>query len=198
MSTVSTSRAWRAACPHVLALRTSLAVEPFALIPPAARRISWRPRAGRATGRPAAARCGSSRPNAVADHFPKTLRRRPGIDFRVPRPDRARGARGLHALARPSGGHRHLGLDRARRFASDLVERGRALFNSEVSGSCAFCHESAGALAESGFNGMFDTGVARLESAPARRLVPGLAGDGGFGASPPSMSPAIPATATGG
>ena len=72
-------------------------------------------------------------------------------------------------------------------FRSPLVERGRALFNNEVSGPCAFCHRNATALNEGGFNGMFDIGVARQLNTPARRLDPTVPGDGGFGPSPQIM-----------
>jgi cytochrome c553 len=171
------------AVPHLLGLGRSIAVEPFSLVPPGqdadlAAATGWS-----GDGAPGSGSLREFATGAVAEHLPRTLARRPGVDFRSPTADELDA---LEAFLLSLGRRDEIDISDATgtRFASPLVERGRVLFNSEVSGSCAFCHGNGGALGEGGFNGTFDTGVERQPGAPARRIDPTLGGDGGFGSSP--------------
>ena len=183
MSTASTSPPSSAACRTFWPCARRSIVEPFSLIPPGGSEDLAAATGWSGDGAPGHGSLREFAIGAIADHLPKTLRRRAGIDYRVPTQAELRA---LEAFLLSLGRQEDIDISNStgQAFASDLVERGRALFNNELSGSCTFCHEGAGGLNEGGFNGMFDTGVARLEDAPARRLRPKLPGDGGFGSSP--------------
>lgn len=171
------------AVPHLLGLRQSTEVEPGTLTPPGrdadlAAATGWS-----GDGAPGDGSLREFAVGAVVEHLPRTLRRRSGTDFRLPTADELDA---LEAFMLSLGRREEIDISDATgtRFASPLVERGRALFNSELSGSCTFCHGNGGALNEGGFSGMFDIGVAQVPDSPARRLDPAMPGDGGFGGSP--------------
>ncbi|HEX2525576.1 MAG TPA: hypothetical protein VHL31_04645 [Geminicoccus sp.] len=171
------------AVPHLLALGRSIQVEPGSLIRPG--RTSDLAAATGWSGDGAPGR-GSLREFAlgsVRQHFTRSMARVAGKDFRLPSSTELRA---LEAFMRSLGRRDELDIANGSgvTFRAPLVERGRALFNNEVSGPCSFCHRNATALNEGGFNGMFDIGVAQRADAPAHKLDPLIAGDGGFGVSP--------------
>lgn len=169
--------------PHLLGLRHSIRVDPFNLTPPGRDRDLLAATGWSGDGAPNAGSLREFTIGAVREHMPKTLRRQPGVDFRLPTAFELDAIRAfLLSLGRPE----EVDISEATglRFTWGFVERGRRLFLSEVSGPCNFCHNNAGALNDAGVNASFDTGVARRPSPPALRLDPTLPGDGGFGASP--------------
>ena len=118
---------------------------------------------------------------AVIQHFPKSLDREVGVDFRLPTNAELRD---LEAFMLSLGRQREIDLDRMT-FTEKVVNDGKALFNGEgVNRSCAICHENAGgnfrapfSSPDNGFNANFDTGT--------RSLSPrGAPPDGGFGDEP--------------
>jgi cytochrome c peroxidase len=126
---------------------------------------------------------------AVTQHFTQTLRRRPGIDFKLP------GRRQLDAMEAFQ-----LSLGRASdsnllviTFNDPNVEAGKGIFingtgNPLAGGTCAFCHGNGGALAAffGNQNRNFNTNVEGKDhpsiSAAGIRRFPR---DGGFGTAPP-------------
>ena len=172
------------AVPHLLGLRRTISVEPFTMIPPGGTRdledaLGWS-----GDGAPGAGSLREFATGAVVQHFPRTMARRPGVDFRLPTDEELAA---LEAFLLSIGRRAEIDISDATgmRFTAPLVERGRQLFNSEVSGPCSFCHANGGGLDDAGFNGMFDTGVERQPNRPALRLDPTQPADGGFGTSPP-------------
>ena len=177
--------------PHTLALRTSITPDAGTATRPAvplANATGW---------------SGDGAPNdgafvnfflgAIVQHFPKTLQREVGVDFRLPSKQQLQQA----ALFQLSLGRQaDISLDGndgtttpVLVFADPNAEAGRALFVGGVPGrngnirSCNGCHDDASANDSAGNNRMFDTGVARHPNAPACRN--GAApGDGGFGPVP--------------
>ena len=122
---------------------------------------------------------------AIRQHMPRTQARRAGVDFRLPTDQELRALEAfMLSLGRSEAEEVDIANGTGVTFAAPVVERGRELFNNEVSGSCAFCHRNATALNESGFNGMFAIGVARQPRTRALRVDRTLPFDGGFGASP--------------
>ena len=121
---------------------------------------------------------------AVTQHFPKTLNRVPGVDFRLPTPEELDD---MLAFQLSLGRQQDIDLATLPEFADDRVEEGRALFQSALTRdgttrACSFCHTNGGTN-----DGDFDTGVAKLPNAPACRLVGrirGVPGDGGKGSQP--------------
>jgi cytochrome c553 len=111
---------------------------------------------------------------AVIQHFPKTLKRRPGVDFRLPREDELDA---LEAFQCSLGRQNEIELA-ALEFHDDAARRGKDLFEGfGTNRSCTACHGNAGANVvddETGeaFNDNFDTGTRQLDSGPP---------DGGFG-----------------
>jgi cytochrome c peroxidase len=169
--------------PHLLGIARSLRVEPGSLTPPGAARDLAAATGWSGDGAPGGGSLREFARAAVWDHLTRSLARVPGVDFRFPTAGELDAlAAFMRSLGRP--GELDVANGSGVTFRSALVERGRGLFNNEVSGPCAFCHRNATALNEGGFNGMFDTGTVRRLGTPARRLDPTLPGDGGFGASP--------------
>lgn len=168
---------------HTLGLRRSITADPFSLVPADGDRGLIAATGWSGDGAPGAGSLKEFALGAIREHMPKSLRRVPGVDFRLPTEQELEA---LRAFMLSLGRQDEVDISDATglRFTSPQVERGRQLFNSEASGSCNFCHNNAGAMNDAGVNGMFDTGVARRLGTPALRLDPALAGDGGFGASP--------------
>ena len=117
---------------------------------------------------------------AVIQHFPKTLNRVPGVDFRLPT---AEELDAMLAFQLSLGRQQDIVLANLPPFADATVQLGRALFQSAPArdGStraCTACHTNGGTN-----DGDFDTGVAKLPNAPACRLAAGrgIPGDGGRG-----------------
>ena len=117
---------------------------------------------------------------AVIQHFPKTLNRVPGVDFRLPT---AEELDAMLAFQLSLGRQQDIDLATLPPFADATVEEGRALFQSAPArdGStraCTACHTNGGTNDRD-----FDTGVAKLPNAPACRLAAGrgVPGDGGKG-----------------
>jgi cytochrome c553 len=120
---------------------------------------------------------------AVIQHFPRTLNRVPGVDFRLPTE---------HELDAMEAFQLSLGRQgpppaiAALMFDDDTVDLGRDLFIASTArdGSvrgCGGCHVNGGTN-----NGARDTGVAKLPNAPACELAvgKGVPGDGGQQATP--------------
>jgi cytochrome c peroxidase len=126
---------------------------------------------------------------AVVQHFPKTLARRAGADFRVPTQDELDA---LLAFQLSLGRQAELKVDpqdpQALTFRDAAVAEGQRLFHAAPARggstrSCAGCHSNAGATTRSGNGLNTDTGVRSLANAPAC-LDPKVPGDGGFASEP--------------
>ena len=118
---------------------------------------------------------------AITQHFPRTLARRPGIDFRLPTEQELDA---VEAFLLSLGRTVDIDLS-AMVFDDAAVDAGRRLFLGEdgVNRSCSSCHHNAGANNDEGMNRNFDTGVRRATfglEALGIRLPP----DGGFGTAP--------------
>jgi cytochrome c peroxidase len=167
--------------PHLLGIARSLQAEFGTITPPGA--TTDLPEATGWSGDGGALRDFAI--GAIRQHMPRSLARRAGVDFRLPTDQELRALEAyMLTLGRSEAQEVDIANGTGVTFAAPVVERGRELFNNEVSGSCAFCHRNATALNESGFNGMFAIGVARQPRTRALRADRTLAFDGGFGASP--------------
>jgi cytochrome c peroxidase len=148
--------------PHTLALRTSSG------------RMGWS-----GDGSPGDGSLRSFATGAVIQHFPKTLGRVEGVDFRLPT-DFELDA--MEAFQLSLGRQEDIDLA-ALVFNDETVEQGRALFFSSPSRggtrSCNGCHTNAGTS-----DNQRDTGVALLPSAPACAAGFKAPGDGGQGLAP--------------
>lgn len=133
---------------------------------------------------------------AVTEHMPKSLARRPGVDFRLPS-EAELAALGAFLLS--LGGDEEFDLSDATglRFASAEVERGRILFNSPASGPCSECHRNGGALDGDGFNRNADIGVQHRPNPPVFIADPEAPADAGFGAGPATKVAGRPALGDG-
>lgn len=116
---------------------------------------------------------------AVTQHFPKTLARIEGEDFRLPTEQELDA---LEAFQLSLGRQEDVELA-SLTFLDPEAERGRALFQGVgTNRACTACHFNAGANTDDGFNDNFATGVGQRRDVPARRFDPdNIAGDGGFG-----------------
>ncbi|OFZ22860.1 MAG: hypothetical protein A2X94_17550 [Bdellovibrionales bacterium GWB1_55_8] len=133
---------------------------------------------------------------AIVQHFPRTLKRVPGEDFRLPSDLE------LDALL-----EFQLSLGRQKdpdlasfNFKSAVVEQGKLIFQDQdpvTGGRCTLCHDNAGANRpptnlNAGRNTLSDTRVELTRFTPAYLLQPdAIVVDGGFG-KPPVLSPTIP------
>jgi cytochrome c peroxidase len=108
---------------------------------------------------------------AITQHFPQTLARVPGDDFRLPS---EREALAVEAFMLSLGRQDELDLEELS-FADPDVEAGRRLFLGEdgANRACSFCHHNAGANTADGLNENFNTGTHGLD--------PSLPPDDGFG-----------------
>ena len=128
---------------------------------------------------------------AVVQHFPKTLDRVEGKDFRLPTEAELDA---LEAFQMSLG--RQTDLDLATLFfADDDVQAGKDLFNGVgINRACAACHDNAGANNDAGFNRNFATNAANLTDSDIRRFDPEMPGDGGFDSEPEYEVPGVAAS----
>ncbi len=167
--------------PHTLALRTSIdsAQGP---------RTGWS-----GDGAPGDGSLRSFATGAVIQHFPKTLARVPGIDFRLPSDEELDA---LEAFQRSLGRQDDLELPLS--LKGVVASRGQKIFLDNTLGKCNACHFNAGANGDPAIFGAeagnlnFDTGVEVLPDQPAdltgERVPPddglGTPGDGTFNTPP--------------
>lgn len=169
--------------PHTLALMKSRAPQPgspFEPIPPV-ERLGW--------GGDGAPGSGSLREfalGAIVQHFPRTLGRTPGADFRVPT-DEELDAMAAFQLA--LGRQEDLDLP-SLRFTSPLVSRGQQIYltgdtanRTQAAGKCNRCHFNGGSNVSVGDqNRNFDIGIEALPDHPVNVIQDrSLPVDGGFG-----------------
>lgn len=157
--------------PHNLSMDTSVALPPGQAAPPFDR-TGWS-----ADGAPGEGRLRDFQTGAVIQHYPQTLARQAGTDFRLPTSDELDR---MDLYMRRLGRTSELDLT-AVSLTDPGAETGRALFiNPAV--RCNACHQNAGANASisTGGNRNFNTGV---ESARNAALA-SFPKDGGFRASP--------------
>jgi cytochrome c peroxidase len=169
--------------PPTLALSTSLKAPPAPIdgttFPPT-ERTGW---GGDGSVDLLGARLGTLRDfatGAVIQHFPKTLNRQVGVDFRLPTEEELDA---LEAFQLSLGRQEDPDLNQLR-LKGAVPERGRQLFLSGEA-RCNNCHGNAGASASAvpgNFNLNFNTGVENLDH-PAR-AVESFPRDGGFGTLP--------------
>jgi hypothetical protein len=154
--------------PHTLAQRLSVAS-------PAGPRTGWS-----GDGSPGDGSLRSFAVGAVIQHFPRTLGRVAGVDFRLPTEDELDA---LEAFMLSLGRQEELGLPLPLR--SPVARRGQEIFLDDSLGKCNLCHRDAGANAILGGvelgNANFDTGVEDLPDQPADLVDPGIPADDGFG-----------------
>lgn len=162
--------------PHLFSLSTSITPDPAdGTSNPPVERVGW---GGDGPGD------GSLRAfleGAVIQHFPKTLAREPGVDFRTPTPLEADLATEFQLSL---GRLNELDLTQVRIF-DPVAEDGRQAFLDPMRGRCNVCHANAGAnFQDTGFNRNFDNGIRFAGS--SNPLTLGRIGDialsdGGFG-----------------
>ena len=121
----------------------------------------------------------------MTQHFPRTLARVNGVDFRLPT-DAELNA--MEAFQLSLGRQADLNLA-ALSFRNPVVQLGKRIFNNGgttpdttiAQGKCSGCHENAGA-STGGANANFNTGVEELPAQPADLIDPDRnPPDGGFG-----------------
>lgn len=118
---------------------------------------------------------------AVVQHFPKTLNRVPGEDFRLPTDDELDA---LEAFQLSLGRQKELDLATMDFYDPDVLA-GKDLFEGiGVNRGCSFCHSNGGGSTAEGMNRNFATNTANMIDAPARIYDVELPGDGGFGPGP--------------
>ena len=129
---------------------------------------------------------------AVVQHFPKTLNRVPGEDFRVPTDEELDA---LEAFQMSLGRQEELDLTAMDFYDADVLA-GKDLFEGVgINRACSSCHSNAGGSNAEGMNRNFATNTASMTNAPARVYDVELPGDGGFDSGPqfevPGMSVAF-------
>jgi hypothetical protein len=179
--------------PHTLALSKSMSTEllsnggEFALDEEFANALGWSGDGSVGTGSLREFAIG-----AVVQHFPKSLTRTEGVDFRLPT-DQELNALQAYMLA--LGRSEDLALSKMT-FSSDIVQRGKVLFDQKQnpvdavtgkpvlgkSANCNGCHSNAGAISSTtGGNPTRNTGVEAMADQPAVLLDPNTPLDGGIG-----------------
>jgi hypothetical protein len=161
--------------PHVLSLATSLAPDPTDGIPnPPAERTGWG-----GDGAPGNGTLREFLSGAVKQHYPKTLARVPGVDFRVPTSQELDLAL---AFQLSLGRLNEIDLTQVRLADAD-AEEGRKAYLDPARGRCNFCHANGGANSElNGKNANFDTGTRFRPVFGAEGTINGgPLFDGGFG-----------------
>ncbi len=154
--------------PHTLALRTSIDS-------PQGPRTGWSGdgAAGDGTLRSFAV-------GAVIQHFPKTLNRVPGVDFRLPTDEELDA---LEAFQLSLGRQQDVALPLL--LKGIIPTRGQEIFLDNSLGKCNLCHVNAGATANFGGgnigNANFNTGVENLPDQPADLTGEANPPDDGFG-----------------
>jgi mono/diheme cytochrome c family protein len=127
---------------------------------------------------------------AIAQHFPKTLNRVPGVDFRLPTDEELTA---LEAYLLSLGRSQDPNLADLT-FTSPIVERGKLLFDTKQNpvrdgkvvlgetANCNGCHQNAGGNSSTtAANPTRDTGVENQRDLPAQLLDATAPLDGGFG-----------------
>jgi cytochrome c peroxidase len=128
---------------------------------------------------------------AIVQHFPKSMNRVPGEDFRLPTEAELDA---LEAFQLSLGRQKEIDLA-AMDFADPNVQAGKDLFDGVgINRGCSFCHSNAGAANPEGFNRNFATNVVNMTDTAARRFDPEMPGDGGFDAEPEYHMPGIAAS----
>ena len=156
--------------PHVLGLRTSVASRDGP-------RTGWS-----GDGAPGDGSLRSFATGAVIQHFPRTLKRIAGVDFRLPN-DAELDA--LEAFMLSLGRQRDLVLPLA--LKSTVARRGQEIFRDNTLGKCNICHFNAGANGDPAIFGPnagnvnFNTGVEGLPDQPARLTGERVPPDDGLG-----------------
>jgi hypothetical protein len=113
---------------------------------------------------------------AVRQHFPKTLNRVIGVDFRLPT---LHELNALEAFQLSTGRQQDLNLATLS-LKNPTAAQGKIDFNNAA---CNTCHGNAGAIdSVTGFNENFNTGVETISPGPI--VDPSIPRDGGFGNSP--------------
>ncbi len=116
---------------------------------------------------------------AIIQHFPRTLNRVPGVDFRLPTEAELDA---LEAFQLSLGRQADLSLPLP--LKGSTAKLGQEVFLNPLGGKCNLCHVNAGATTSLGTgtpgNANFDTGVASLPHPAGQPLPP----DGGFGRDP--------------
>jgi mono/diheme cytochrome c family protein len=161
--------------PHVLSLATSLAPDPTdRTTNPPAERTGWS-----GDGAPGNGTLREFLSGAVEQHYPKTLARVPGVDFRVPTSEELDLAL---AFQLSLGRLNEIDLTQVRLADAD-AEEGRKAYLDPGRGRCNFCHANGGANSElNGKNSNFDTGTRfRPVFGAEGTLAGGPLFDGGFG-----------------
>lgn len=118
---------------------------------------------------------------AVFQHFPKTLKRVPDEDFRLPTDEELVA---IEAFLRSLVRQNEIDLD-GMTFQSPVVEQGKILFNSTA--KCFMCYENAGAINFNSVNGNANTGIEDQIGLPNKLIDPTVPRDGGFGVEPDGM-----------
>lgn len=154
--------------PHTLALRTSVAS-------PQGPRTGWS-----GDGAPGDGTLRAFAVGAVIQHFPKTLNRVAGVDFRLPTDEELDA---LEAFQRSLG--RQADIQLPLPLLGTAPQRGQEIFLDNTLGKCNLCHVNAGATADFGAgnigNANFDTGVEALPDQPADLTGENNPPDDGFG-----------------
>jgi cytochrome c peroxidase len=164
--------------PHVLGMTTTITADPEQL-GETRDAVGWS-----GDGAPGAGTLRDFLPGAIMQHFPRTLARVPGEDFRLPTEAELNAVEAfLLSLGRQN---ERKPLDQIT-FADGDVDAGKRLFFGEdgANRSCSFCHGNAGSNDDEGINQNFDTGIRRVSrldlDAFAGTVLPP---DGGFGLDP--------------
>ena len=154
--------------PHTLAQRTSINS-------PLGPRTGWS-----GDGSPGDGSLRSFAIGAVIQHFPKTLNRVPGVDFRLPTEEELNA---LEAFQLSLGRQQELQLPLP--LKNVVAKRGQEIFLDDSLGKCNICHQNAGANAALGRqdlgNANFDTGVENLPNQPQDLTGEFVPPDDGFG-----------------
>ena len=161
--------------PHILSLATSIAPDPTdGTTDPPRERTGWG-----GDGAPGDGTLREFLAGAVAQHFPKTLAREPGVDFRVPSEQELDLAL---AFQLSLGRLNEIDLTQVRLTDAD-AEEGRKAYLDPARGRCNFCHANGGANSElNGKNSNFDTGTRFRPVFGAEGTIDGgPLFDGGFG-----------------
>lgn len=156
--------------PHTLGLRTSVAS-------PQGPRLGWS-----GDGAPGDHSLRSFAVGAVIQHFTKTLKRVPGVDFRLPTPAELAA---LEAFQLSLGRQQELALPLP--LKGTIPKRGQELFLDNAVGKCNLCHRNAGANTlmlpnDQRGNANFNTGVEDLPDIPQTLTHEPVPRDDGFGA----------------
>lgn len=154
--------------PHTLSLNTSVES-------PNGPRTGWS-----GDGAPGDGSLRSFAIGAVIQHFPKTLNRVAGVDFRLPTDEELDD---LEAFQLSLGRQQDLTLPLP--LKGTVEKRGQEIFMDDTLGKCNLCHVNAGATAflngQNLGNANFNTGVEDLEDQPARLTGELVPFDDGFG-----------------